>query len=64
MRTDLQEYKNFFDKMGIGYTIEKHENEMISLYINDEHIYYNYGNTICIRFDDEEDFVEFEAWGE
>lgn len=64
MKTDLKKYKDFFDEMGIGYEVVKHQNEMISLNINEEHIYYSYGNSICIRFDNEEKFVEFEAYGE
>ena len=64
MKTDLQKYEDFFDEMGIGYTITKHENEMISMDIDREHIYYFYNNSLCIRFDDEENFVEFQAWGE
>lgn len=64
MKTDLQKYKDFFDEMGIRYKVTKHQNEMISLDINEEHIYYVYGNSICIRFNDEEEFVEFQAYGE
>ena len=64
IKTDLQKYKDFFNEMKIGYTISKRHAEIICIDIKEEHIYYSYGNSISIIFNNKEEFIEFEAWGE
>lgn len=65
-KTDLQKYKKFFDEMGIEYTVEKNvgHKKITTLTIDNSHIYRSYGNTIRINFDEDKNFIEFEAWGE
>jgi hypothetical protein len=63
-KTDLQKYKKFLDEMGIAYEVEKNKNGTSTLTIDRMHIYRSYGNTIKINFDEEKNFIEFEAWGE
>ena len=63
--TDLQRYKKFFDEMKIEYRIYKHEKiNATTLYIDKNHIYQNSANVIAIRFNEDESFMEFEAWSE
>ena len=65
MKTDLQKYKEFFDEMNIGYRIYKHEKiNATTLYIDRDYIYQGSANVIAIRFNGDESFMEFEAWGE
>lgn len=64
MKTDLQKYKDFFDEMGVGYTVTKSKTGIIRLDINTNHIDYSYGNSITVVFDTDEKFGVFEAYGE
>ena len=63
--TDIENFKNFFDEMGIKYHYTKCDmtNEQ-TLEIDEEYIYMSYGNSISINFElDTGKFIEFEAWG-
>ena len=64
MKTDLQKYKDFFDEMGIDYEVENTRSGLIRMSISRKHIFYSYGNSIYIMFDENEKFGEFQAWGD
>lgn len=65
IETDLQKFKDFFDKMNIEYKIEIYKNGKMGLIIDDKHVHYCWGNSVEIKFKiDDESFIEFETWGE
>lgn len=63
MKTDLQKFKEFFDEMNIEYHIYTDGDENY-MWIDDIHLVHNYAATLKIIFNDDDEFVKFETWGE
>ena len=63
MKTDLQKFKEFFDEMNIKCHIHITEYERY-MWIDDVHLAPNYAASLYIRFNSDDEFVEFETWGE
>ena len=63
MKTDLQKFQDFLDKMNIKYHTYISEEEKY-MWIDDTHLAVSYAPTLKIIFDNDDKFVEFEVWGE
>lgn len=59
---DLQKFKDFFDEMNIKYIERNGGNHCLSIHYS--HICQSYGNAIDLIFDKNDNFIQFEAWGE
>ena len=57
MKTDLQKFKDLFDEMNIKYHVYDK-----GIWIDDEHLSLPYIESLNIIFDDNGNFVEFDAW--
>lgn len=65
MKTDLQKFKDFFDELNIKYTMQYNNyNHTESMYINSNYLYPCYGATLSVNFNEDGEFIEFEAYGE
>lgn len=62
-QSDFYLWQEFLDKMNIRYKI-RFSDENRYLYIHHENIKQVYGNAIELIFNENGDFIEFEAWGE
>ena len=62
--TDLEKFKAFFDEMNIKYIKRENNGGNHCISIHYSHIYQSYGNAIDLIFDKDDNFIEFEAWGE
>lgn len=57
MKTNLQKFKDLFDEMNIKYHVYDK-----GIWIDDEHLRLPYIASLNIIFDDNGNFVEFDAW--
>ena len=65
MKTDLEKFQKFFDKMNIkNHMCTCTDEEKSYMWIDDIHLAPNYAATLKIIFNGEGKFVEFETWGE
>lgn len=66
MKTNLQNFKNLFDEMGIEYEVIIHAGNIKEMQIHPKHIYQNpkihskrSGNAVSIDFDTDDKFICF-----
>lgn len=63
MKTDLQKFQEFFDKMNIRYsTYRAGGNTYID--VDNIHLIHHDSASLSVCFDEDENFIEFETWGE
>ena len=63
MKTDLQKFQDFLDEMNIKYHTYISEEDKY-MWIDDIHLAVPYVSTLKIIFDNNDNFSEFEVWGE